>query len=162
MKERTIPSNIELLVYDCDGVLTDNRVIVDENGTESAIFNRGDGYAISRIKDDLKIAQIVVSTEKNPIVTKRCEKLGIDVINGVGDKASVISNYCKEAGIELNDVMFIGNDLNDECAMNIVGFTGCPQDAEYEITRISKWISEKKGGYGVIRDLYRCLTTKKH
>ena len=158
MNNRDVISDIELLIYDCDGVLTDNKVIVDENGKESVVFNRGDGFAISKIKKDLGIKQIIISTEKNPIIIKRCEKLNIEAINGIEDKEQMVKSYCDNNGIDLRHVMFIGNDLNDKCAMEIVGFTGCPLDAEYEIKTISNWISEKKGGDGVIRDLYRCLT----
>ena len=158
MRPTLLPSEIELLIYDCDGVLTDNRVSVDEFGHESVTFHRGDGLAISKIRDELKIRQIVISTETNPIVVKRCEKLGIPVINGVGDKANTVRNYCTKNVIDLNKVMFIGNDLNDACVMDIVGHTGCPADAEPEIRSKSGWVSKKNGGYGVIRDLYRSLT----
>lgn len=155
---RNIPSKIELLIYDCDGVLTDNKVTVDEAGHEYVTFNRGDGFAISRIKNELKIEQIVVSTEKNPIVMVRCKKLGIKAINSVENKSELVRKYCNEKGINCDNVMFIGNDLNDEEAMNVVGLRGCPADAEPEIKKISEWVSIKNGGCGVIRDLYRCLS----
>ena len=154
-------STIDLLIYDCDGVLTDNKVIVDENGRESVSFNRGDGFAIDRIKNELKIDQVVISTEVNSIVLKRCNKLGIKAINGVGNKTDVVRNYCREKGIDLKKVMFIGNDLNDKGAMDIVGVRGCPADAEPEIMEISDWVSNKDGGCGVIRDLYRFILTGK-
>ena len=72
-------ANISLIVYDCDGVLTDNRVIVDETGKESAVFHRGDGFAISAIAG-LSIRQLILSTEENPIVKARAAKLNIPVI----------------------------------------------------------------------------------
>ena len=86
---------IKLIVYDCDGVLTDNRVLVDEDGREAAFFNRGDGTGISRIRKEYSICQIIISTETNPIVVKRGEKLGIEVINGVDDKAAALRQYCE-------------------------------------------------------------------
>lgn len=161
MKSLPIPINIDLMIYDCDGVLTDNKVIVDEHGHEYVSFHRGDGLAISRIKNELMIRQVVISTEKNPVVLRRCEKLGIPVINAVEDKSIAVRDYCMKNQIALDKVMFIGNDLNDAGAMNEVGFTGCPADAEPEIKCISGWISEKNGGYGVIRDLYRVLSSQR-
>ena len=150
---------IELLVYDCDGVLTDNRVIVDQHGNESAIFNRGDGLAITAIAKDLNIPQLIISTEKNPIILHRAKKLNIEVYNGVSDKKQALINYCLEHSIELKHVMYIGNDVNDLRVMEVVGIKGCPKDAESEILSISNWVSSKNGGFGVIRDLYRQLLT---
>lgn len=150
-------SNIKLLIYDCDGVLTDNRVLVDETGRESVLFHRGDGYGIRMLKE-LGIEQMIVSTETNPIVARRAEKLKISVLHSVEDKKTEIIKYCASRGIALDQVMFIGNDLNDSEAMQAVGYCGCPRDAEPEIQDISNWVSSKNGGFGVIRELYRVLS----
>ncbi len=157
MSDFVFPENIKLLVYDCDGVLTDNKVIVDENGKEYATFNRGDGYGIAHIRE-LGIEQIVVSTEINPIVVKRCEKLKLPVVNAVENKEDCVRRYCCENDILLEDTMFIGNDLNDLSAMNAVGYRGCPKDAEPEIINVCDWISSKNGGDGVIRELSRQIS----
>lgn len=148
--------NLELIIYDFDGVMTDNRVMVDQNGIESVMVNRGDGYGVTNIKK-LGIKQIIVSTEVNPVVARRAEKLKIDVIHGVEDKKTIVSNYLKENGYNPENVMFIGNDLNDIEAMGVVGIKGAPKDAEEEILEYVDWISSKNGGYGVIRELYRIL-----
>ncbi len=156
--ERQLNKNlIKLIIYDFDGVMTDNRLLVDENGKESVFVNRGDGYAISKIKK-LGIKQIIVSTEINRVVSRRAEKLGIDVIHGVSDKEKVVCKYCEAHGINTENVLFVGNDLNDLPAMGIVRYKAAPRDAEEEILAVADWISEKGGGEGVIRDLYRCLT----
>ena len=158
MTEISAPRNIKLIVYDCDGVMTDNKVIVDQNGNEYATFHRGDGLAISRIRKELDIAQIVISAETNPIILKRCEKLSIPVMNSVENKAVALKDYCKTNQIGLPDVLYIGNDINDREAMCLAGHRGCPSDAEPEILEIADWVSSKKGGDGVIRELYRILT----
>ena len=145
---------IEAIVYDCDGVLTDNKVIVDEDGKEYAVFNRGDGYAISKVFG-LGIKQVVISTEVNPIVLKRCNKLQLEVYNGLSDKLSALKKYCDDNKIDLDNVLYVGNDLNDIDCMKSVGMRGCPFDAEKEIKDLSDWVSIKKGGDGVVRDLYR-------
>ena len=149
-------SEVKLLIYDCDGVLTDNRVLVDENGKESALFHRGDGYGVRLIRD-LGIPQIIISTEVNPVVKHRAQKLKIEVLHSVEDKATAVRNCCEKHGVETACAMFIGNDLNDYNAMMAVGFRGCPADAEPEIKAISHWIAEKSGGFGVIRELCRLL-----
>lgn len=157
MKSDSFPNNIKLLIYDCDGVLTDNKVIVDENGNESVSFNRSDGLAINHIKK-LGLSQLVLSGEVNPVVTKRCEKLKIEAITGSDNKEMTMREYCEKRNISIKDVMFIGNDLNDLGPMHIAGYCGCPSDAEDEIKEISQWISTRKGGDGVIRELLRVIT----
>ena len=149
-------NDIDLLVYDFDGVMTDNRVIVDENGKESAIVNRGDGYGVGMIRK-AGIPQMILSTEVNPIVAHRAAKLKIPVIHNVADKAAALKEYCEKEGIDLKRVLYIGNDLNDYEAMQLVGKVGAPADAEEEILAIADWISTKKGGFGVIRELARII-----
>lgn len=149
-------SNIVCIFYDFDGVMTDNRVLVSEDGKESVFVNRSDGLAVSEIRK-AGIDQIIVSTEKNAVVEKRAQKLGIDVIHGVDNKADIIMRICKEKGYNLAEVMFVGNDINDLSALSICGYKGCPLDAVEEVKEICDWISDKNGGYGVIRDLYGYL-----
>lgn len=148
--------NLKLIIYDFDGVMTDNRVMVDQDGKESVIVNRGDGYGVSQIKT-LGINQVIISTERNQVVRRRAEKLGIEVIHGVENKKTTVVDYCREKGYDLKQVMFIGNDLNDYDAMMSVGIKGAPADAEEEILSIADWVSEARGGYGVIRQLFRIL-----
>lgn len=147
---------IECIFYDFDGVMTDNRVLVDQNGKESVFVNRSDGYGIAKIKE-LGIGQVIVSTETNPVVERRAEKLKLEVIHGVSDKESAVREYCQRHRYSLERVVFMGNDLNDMPAMRIVGYRVAPADAEKEILEIADWVSEKKGGYGAVRDLYRVL-----
>lgn len=148
-----------LIVYDFDGVMTDNRVTVDENGKESVTVHRGDGWGVRMIKDELKIPQIILSTEANPVVVRRAEKLKIPVIHNAGDsKKQILEKYCADNNVELSGVMYIGNDLNDLEAMMICGFHASPADAEPEIHSVSDFVFKAKGGYGVVRELYRILS----
>jgi len=151
-------ADIELIVYDFDGVMTDNTAIVDENGKESVIVNRGDGAGVSYIKG-LNINQVIISSEQNNVVTARGKKLGIETIHGVGDKKTVLHDFCQKNNYNLKKVLFIGNDINDYEAMTISGYTACPQDAEPEIKEYVNHIFDAKGGKGVIRELYRELTS---
>lgn len=149
----------ELIVYDFDGVMTDNRVTVDETGKEAVTVHRGDGWGVRMIKDELKIPQIILSTEANPVVVRRAEKLRIPVIHNAGDsKRQILEKYCTENGFASAKVLYIGNDLNDFDAMMMCGYHACPFDAEPEIKAVSDYIFDTKGGYGVIRELYRLLS----
>lgn len=148
---------IKLIVYDFDGVMTDNHVFVDENGKETVMVNRGDGWGVNMIRA-LGIRQVIISTEVNPVVEKRANKLKLDVIHGVDDKRITLIKYCEQEGIDLQDVMYIGNDLNDYEAMNVAGVKGVPADAEPEVKKIADWVSRKNGGDGVVRDLARTLS----
>lgn len=149
-------NNVKCIAYDFDGVMTDNRVLVDENGKEAVFVNRSDGFAISHFKK-MGILQVIVSTERNPVVAARAKKLEIDYYYGVDDKGSVLKEYCKSKGIELKRVLFIGNDLNDLSAFFVAGITGAPSDAYEDIKEKASWVFQKKGGDGVIRELYDYL-----
>lgn len=147
---------IRLIVYDFDGVMTDNSVILSEDGKESVIVNRGDGLAISEIKK-IGIEQIILSTEKNPVVVRRAEKLKIPVIHGTDNKAIALEQYCQDNKLDIKRVMYVGNDINDYEVMTKVGIRVCPNDAEQEVKDISDIIIKRNGGKGVIRELLNVI-----
>lgn len=151
----------QLIVYDFDGVMTDNKVYVDEDGKESVCVHRGDGYAVRMIKDMLKIQQIILSTEESSVVRHRAKKLKIPVLYNAGDKKEqILSKYCGDNLIDLRKVLYVGNDLNDYDVMLQCGFRACPYDAEPEIINISNLVFKSSGGNGVIRELYRILSER--
>ena len=145
------------MVYDFDGVMTNNKVIVDQYGNESVIVNRVDGLAISMIKN-LGIEQIIISTEANPVVKKRSEKLGIFCMQCVADKEKELKSYCSSKNINLKKVIYVGNDINDKKAMELVDWSMCPADAHKSIKNISRFILSKKGGEGTIREIFDLIT----
>jgi 3-deoxy-D-manno-octulosonate 8-phosphate phosphatase (KDO 8-P phosphatase) len=147
---------IDLIVYDFDGVMTDNRVIVFQDGTEAVIVNRADGLGVARLRN-LGIPQLILSTETNPVVIARAAKLRLEVIASCKDKKKALENYCAQKGYDLHRVMYIGNDLNDLEVMKIVGFSVAPADAHSNIKKIAKLITEAKGGEGVVKELSDCL-----
>jgi YrbI family 3-deoxy-D-manno-octulosonate 8-phosphate phosphatase len=156
-KYASIPKNIELIVYDFDGIMTDNKAIINQDGKESVSINRSDGLAISKIKD-MGISQLILSTEKNNVVQKRADKLNIPVLNGVENKKKILNKYIKERKLEKKNVIYFGNDLNDLEVMNFVGFSVAPQDAYFEILDIASLVTKSSGGAGVIREFYNLLT----
>ncbi len=145
-------SNLDSIFYDFDGVMTNNKFIMDQNGIELVELSRADGFGISQLKK-LGYDQIIISTEKNPVVRARSKKLKITCYHGVKDKKKLLIEYCKKNKIKLSNTAFVGNDLNDLEVMKIVGFTFCPADANKKILEISDFIVEKKGGDGVIREI---------
>jgi len=146
-------SQLELIVYDFDGVMTDNRVIVSEDGTESVSCNRSDGLGVEIIRDKMDIPQMILSKEKNHVVRKRAEKLKIEIMHGVDDKKSVLENYCIKNNINLKNVLYIGNDINDVEVMKAVGYALCPADSYDEAKDAADMVMKTEGGKGVIREL---------
>ena len=149
----------DLLVYDFDGVMTDNRVLVFQDGTEAVFVSRADGWGIAELRK-AGFKQIILSTENNPVVLARAKKLNIEVLQGSRDKAHDLIAYCQTNNIDLAKVLYIGNDLNDLDAMLLVGFPVAPSDAHPEILKIAKHTSQVRGGYGVIKELSELLLNK--
>ena len=150
---------VKLIVYDFDGVMTDNKVYVDQKGNEMVQVNRADGLVISEIKK-LGIEQIIISTETNPIVSTRAKKLDVKCLQGIADKKEALKNHCLDNHINVKYVAYIGNDINDKEVMGVVGKTYCPSDAHESIKTISDHILMSKGGDGVVRELLDLITNK--
>tara|TARA_B110000438_G_C15538388_1_gene531611 strand:+ start:219 stop:683 length:465 start_codon:yes stop_codon:yes gene_type:complete len=151
--------SISLIIYDFDGIMTDNKVYVDQNGNETVQVNRADGLGVAEIKK-LGLQQIIVSTEMNPVVSVRAKKLNLPYLQGVQNKSFAISEFCKQKKISMNNVAYVGNDINDYEAMKIVGTTFCSADAHQKIKQISHHVLMSKGGEGVVREILDILTRK--
>jgi len=149
-------SNIKLIIYDFDGVMTNNLVLINDKGEESVFVNRSDGLAVEKIKK-LGIKQAIISSENNPIVAKRAEKLGIECLYGVSDKLTTLKNYLDKIKSDKDHTLFIGNDINDLDAMEFVKYTICPNDAHHDVKKISRIITKAKGGEGVVREVLDLL-----
>ena len=126
--------DIQLIVYDFDGVMTDNKVIIFEDGRELIVANRSDGLGVEILKKR-GISQIILSTESNDVVRARAKKLNLSVIYACEDKKRVLIEYCKKRGYNLSKVVYVGNDINDLEAMEIVGYPIAPADAHIEIKK---------------------------
>lgn len=148
---------VKLVVYDFDGVLTDNRVWVTQDGAESVACSRGDGWWIGEIKK-LGVDQVILSSELNPVVSMRGKKLGIEVVQGVKDKKQGLLDLARTKGIGLESICYIGNEMNDYQAMKLAGVSACPADSHPEILKLSRLKFPVAGGAGVVRHLYDWLT----
>ena len=144
--------DIDLLVFDFDGVLTDNLVYTDQNGNETVSCSRADGLAFDVLRK-LNKPSCILSTEKNTVVSARANKLGIPVLQGIGNKDESLRNFVKDKGYKLSKVLYVGNDVNDYNSMTISGFSACPADSHPKIKKISNFILKTNGGKGIVREL---------
>ncbi len=149
--------DIQLLVYDFDGVMTDNKVLIFPDGEEAIVCNRNDGLAINILKAK-GLRQLIISTEFNKIIQVRAGKIGLLVINAVKDKKKCLLDYCRKNKLKMNKIVYVGNEVNDLEVMKVVGWPVCPQDAHWRIKKIAKTILTKKGGEGVIREVADILS----
>ena len=143
---------IKAIVFDFDGVFTNNRVIVSEDGKESVICNRSDGIGLEMLRS-LGIPMTIISTEKNPVVAQRATKLELPVAHGVGEKIQELEKYSRSVNVNYKDIAFIGNDINDIECMKKVGFPVAVADAVEDIKVISSFVLNRKGGDGAVREL---------
>ena len=145
-------SNIKFLVFDFDGVFTDNRVYTTEDGKESVACWRSDGLGLSKVKK-LGIPIWVVSTEKNSVVARRCEKLGLPCIQGCDDKASTMVELLQRHNCPIESAAFTGNDINDEECLNIVGLPIAVADGYPEVMKLANYVTQRPGGRGAVREI---------
>lgn len=143
---------IEAVVCDFDGVLTDNQVYTAQDGQEMVNCSRADGLAFDTLRK-IGLRTFIFSTESNPVVKARANKLQIPVIQAIKDKYKSLQKFSSDEKIDLGHVLYIGNDLNDFLAMNLCGYRACPSDAHPKIQSICNICLQAKGGKGVIRDL---------
>lgn len=144
--------SIKLIVYDFDGVMTDNTVQVDQEGRESIRANRGDGMGVGMIRS-LGIEQVILSTEVNPVVKARADKIRLEAIHGIRDKATALLELAEKRSISVAEILFVGNDTNDAAGMALVGFKVAPADAHPSILAMADYVTRARGGQGVIREL---------
>ena len=149
--------DISLFIYDFDGVMTNNTFILDSNGNEAVNLNRSDGMAVQMIKS-LGIKQIILSTENSMLVKYRASKLKIDCFYGIDNKLKKIDEIIKEHSLHYSNIGYIGNDINDLEAISKVGLRMCPSDSEKSIIDVCNYKIDRKGGSGVIRELYFKIT----
>jgi YrbI family 3-deoxy-D-manno-octulosonate 8-phosphate phosphatase len=133
-------------------VLTDNRVIVLEDGREGVVCNRADGLGFDMFRL-AGIPVLIISTERNAVVARRAEKLRVAVLQDVGDKKKTLAQHCRQASIDPCRVIFVGNDLNDLSAMESVGFPIAVADSHPAILAAARIVLTANGGEGAAREL---------
>jgi YrbI family 3-deoxy-D-manno-octulosonate 8-phosphate phosphatase len=150
---RPLPERVDLLVFDFDGVMTDNRVWVDENGHEQVAANRSDSLGLSILRQKTGIQAMVLSMEVNPVVTARCKKIDLQVMQGINDKAAALKNWLAEHQIDPAHVVYMGNDVNDLPCFPIAACAVTVADALPEVLGQADLVMSRNGGHGAVREL---------
>jgi N-acylneuraminate cytidylyltransferase len=148
---------INMFLTDCDGCLTDAGMYYSENGDELKKFNTRDGMGFKLLRERGVVTGIITS-ENVELNRRRANKLKLDILEtGCVDKVEAIHRICTERGISLENVCYIGDDINDLEAIKIVGYGCCPSDAMPQVKSVSRCITTAKGGEGVIREVVESL-----
>ncbi|MEX3712275.1 HAD-IIIA family hydrolase [Cytobacillus horneckiae] len=145
--------NIKLIALDVDGVLTDGKLYIGSNGVEYKTFHTHDGMGIS-LAQYVGIEIALITGRKSPAVEKRAAELKIKhVYQGVNNKTEVLYQIVSALNIDLNQVCYIGDDINDLPLLNIVGYPACPHNAVSQVKEQAHIVSAHKGGEGAVRDI---------
>jgi YrbI family 3-deoxy-D-manno-octulosonate 8-phosphate phosphatase len=145
--------DIRLFATDVDGVLTDAGMYYSESGDEWKKFNTRDGMGI-KLLQKAGLITAIVTQERTKLVARRAERLAIPELHqGVMDKLSVIRDMALRNGISLQQVAYIGDDVNDIEALKAVGFSAAPADGLPQILQIVDYVCQKNGGEGAVREL---------
>ncbi|HKC68220.1 MAG TPA: HAD-IIIA family hydrolase [Bacteroidia bacterium] len=158
----TKAKKIKLLLTDVDGVLTDNGVYYGADGEQLKRFSIRDGMGVERL---LKLAEVetgIITGELSPSVAKRAEKLKIKELHlGIKNKLLVLNEIVKKRKLSLEQVAYIGDDVNDLEVMEHVGLTACPADAMDMVKQQVYYICSQNGGYGCFREFAELIINAK-
>ena len=147
-----IVGRIRLIAFDFDGVFTDNMVFVMEDGTEAVRCYRSDGIGLQKLKR-LGIDTVIISTEANPVVSARARKLKIRCIQDCQDKRTALEEVAKEKNITLQEIAFVGNDINDLACLECVALPIVVQDAYRDVVTTALYQTRRPGGHGAVREI---------
>jgi YrbI family 3-deoxy-D-manno-octulosonate 8-phosphate phosphatase len=153
---------VRLLCVDVDGVLTDAGMYYGPDGEVLKKFNTRDGMGLARVRE-AGIAVAIISGEDSAIVHARAAKLKIDdVFSGVSNKRAVIDELCSRDGLGLDEVAYIGDDLNDLAALECVGMACAVADAVEPVKAVAHYVTQRRGGEGAVREVCEFLISAKH
>ena len=144
---------IKAFIFDIDGVLSQQTIMLDDEGGPMRTINLRDGYALQlAIKKGYKIS--IISGGNSNSFRKRLNLLGIDDVNlNSSNKKSVFEAFLEKENLSTSEVLYMGDDIPDYQVMKLTGVAACPSDADSEIKQISQYISDKEGGAGCVRDV---------
>ncbi len=146
-------NEIKLLLFDCDGVITDGRIIYGNEGQELKHFHGHDGMGFNLLKHtDLEYG--FITGRSSEALERRCRDLKVSLLfQGVANKMECLNGILKDRGLSFNNVVFMGDDWNDVPVMRKVAFSASPADAQPDVAKIADWVSAFRGGHGAVRDL---------
>jgi N-acylneuraminate cytidylyltransferase len=152
--KRPMPEKIELIICDFDGVITDNRVWVDQDGHETVAAYRSDSVRVKDLRA-VGIDVMILSSEPNRVVEARARKMGVEAIHGIAlhDKGRVMREVLEKKSINAENVIFVGNDINDLPCFEVAGWAVAVADAYPEVIQTADFVLSKRGGHGALREL---------
>ena len=153
------PGDVGAVVLDFDGTQTDDRVWITADGTEQVAVHRGDGMGIAALRDS-GLPILILSTEVNDVVTARAQKLRVECIHAAADKASELLAWCERRGIHREQVVYVGNDLNDLTCMKAVGWPVAVANSHPAVKYAAAWTTTAAGGYGAVREVAEWILGK--
>ena len=153
-------NEIKFIVTDFDGVWTDNKVYTDSHGNESVRSCKYDSLGLKFFREQHNIPIFIISSETNSCVSMRCKKLMIPLISSTTNKLAALIREVDRRKVDLTNVLFVGNDLNDLNVMSHVGLRVTVADAPKEIKELSDIILSKNGGDGAMRELFELFGLK--
>jgi YrbI family 3-deoxy-D-manno-octulosonate 8-phosphate phosphatase len=152
-RRHRLPGKVALIVFDFDGVFTDNRVWTDESGHEMVASNRSDSLGLHTLRAEKGTDFLILSRERNPVVSARAKKIEIPVIQAVDDKETALKKILSERKLTPAEVVYMGNDINDLPCLPLVGCFAAPSDAHPEVLRRADIVLKRQGGRGAVREL---------
>lgn len=144
---------VTFVVFDFDGVFTDNRVLVDQDGKEAVFCSRADGLGLQALRR-VGVGSMILSTETNPVVSARAAKLGIECVQGLGDtKWAALRQILADRALPVGEVAYVGNDINDLDCLRNVGVSICVADGYPAALAEARYVTDKAGGLGAVREV---------
>ncbi|MFM8305450.1 MAG: HAD hydrolase family protein [Actinomycetota bacterium] len=154
-----LPAVVEAVIFDFDGVLTDNKVVTHQDGTESVVADRSDGLGVERLRH-AGFRLVVMSKERNPVVAARCTKLQIECVQGIQDKGPAMQAWLDTVGIPAAHTVFVGNDVNDLDCLRLAGCGLVVADAHPDTLAAADAVLTHPGGHGAVRELADLLLAR--
>jgi N-acylneuraminate cytidylyltransferase len=150
-----------MIISDFDGVITDNRVWTSEEGLETVVASRSDSMHIRTLRER-GVEVMILSSEPNPVVRARAEKMGVEAIHGIDirGKGEALKQLLAEKNVDAANVVYIGNDLNDLPCFEIAGWAVAVSDAYPEVLQAADYVLAKPGGHGAVRELCELVLEK--
>jgi 3-deoxy-D-manno-octulosonate 8-phosphate phosphatase (KDO 8-P phosphatase) len=150
-------ARIGLVAFDVDGTLTDGKVYVDGNGVDTVAFHVGDGFGMRMLLDS-GVVVAFISGRRSTAALERAKMLGLGHAHtGAKDKPALLRKIAAEEDVELENVMFVGDDLPDLPVLRIVGLPVAVADADPAVLAVAKYVTERRGGEGAARELAELL-----
>jgi YrbI family 3-deoxy-D-manno-octulosonate 8-phosphate phosphatase len=156
-------NSIHTIVFDFDGVFTDNFVYTDSNGIEQVKSSRSDSFGLRNFarfctSNSLNIEMFILSTEINGVIAQRALKLGLNYYVGVSDKREFLNKYLTKQNLQSpTGLVFLGNDLNDLECLEMAEFSFCPSDAHEKVKKVVTHPLNSQGGNGFVREALEFL-----